>query len=457
MSKVCLIANVGQRDLQLDGQPISHDQMRGQATTFLNELNTYQPRLSMPMLSAALKRVQSNSDGKRIDAVILAATDQADEKYRQGDTEPAAQVLKKLIEELQNRPACVVVAPIRDAPNSYDRMLDVYRREIVTRKPVKDAEQIYVLCTGGTPACNTALLLASVEKYRDRVTALYVNEKTSVCTPLQIGEILLDGYRRAARDQALTQYDFAAIANDNAHPPLARHIARAASARANFDFDTLDNIVANQHSELEKLDASMAERLVTDNQLLSDNKPEALLRELFWNAHVRWHREEYADFLGRVWRMCEMAYQLLLREVTGIDLDGSPKSDDALRNWINGLPWLQEILTQRRIEPRQSMKTMEAILKALRDRDDEQRTDLRERIAAVLQPAETLQGARDLRNKSIIAHGFKGLSKSVILENLGLDEAGLWETIRSLLTALSVEKDENPYEHFAALLRKADS
>ena len=67
-----------------------------------------------------------------------------------------------------------------------------------------------------------------------------------------------------------------------------------------------------------------------------------------------------------------------------------------------------------------------------------------------------LYRARGLRNKSIIAHGYQGLSKEGILGELETEEEGLFNTLRRLLEAQGVAINDNPFDRYAKLIRALD-
>lgn len=460
MPRVCLIGNVGQRDLQRGGKPLDKGRIRDEAQALLECFEQVRKELSAPMIEEALRCAARDAGVGRVESLVLVATDQVDERFRSGDTEPAARAIKALLEDDARaavRPTVCKVHTIRDAPNDYDAMLREYRNGVLTRCQPRDADRLYVLCAGGTPACNTALLIAAIERYGERVTALYVNEATRIATPLRVSDELLRGYRRVSRDEALAHYDFSAVAHTDAHPEFVRNIARAALARANFDFNAHDTLLGRLHSELTRLDRRAAETLLTDARALANGKPEYLLREVYWSAWVRWAREEYADFLGRMWRIIEMAYQLPFAEITGFDLDGSDKTEKKLREWVERYPALLAQLEHEKVRINQSRYALEKILEAVQGGATNCDDATRDRIGRILTCTRRITRLAELRNKSVIAHGFKGLSREIILTNLEVQsDDEMWEAVKALLAEVSVTPGANPFDRFRTLIQLAD-
>ncbi len=446
---ICLIANVGQRDLQENGAPLDSKRLRAEGERIDAEYDACKARLSMPMLSAALRQVELEQ-GRKVSKVLLVATDQANERFRAGDTVSCARVLARMLrEELGNTPQVVM---IDQEPFRYDAMLSFFQRKVVTRKTAR-ADVVYVLCAGGTPACITALLLAAIGHFREKCRALVVGQGNTVATPLAVGAQVLDSYRREGLERLLERYDFSAVAANRGHPETAQHIAAAAAARLNFDF-------AAHHRILTEL-ARTGEAVVPDGWLeeaglLALGDRSAALRDLYWNAVVKWERNECCDFLGRVWRLMESGLQTALGEVSDLTFDGTVKSDNAFKKWAESVPGLIGFLQKADLAPRASTPVMEKTLQFLVEQEENGLApDRRVRFRLFLETMPVFGRARKLRNRSIIAHGFQGLNRQDILDALEKDEEGMLETLRTLLDCFGVTAGENIYQPYVQAIRQA--
>ncbi len=470
--KICLIANVGKRDLQLDGAPLpakGEGGLRGQAAALLKDYDTVRERLSAPMIQPALERI-FRLKTERIAALLLVATDQEDEAFRGGDTVECAEVLKRFVfdqcsrgkapekKQLTQEP---IVVRISEAPHQYDRMADFYRKKIVTEKALRDADCVYLLCAGGTPACNTALLLAGVARFREKCEVLNVDEGTGTVGLLSIGREMLDGYRREARGRLLERWDFDAIACDPACGLSLRRVAEAAEARLNFDFERherrLADLAPTEARHRRDLDA-----LDVEAQYLTKLCDEAkLLQELYWNAHVKWQRNECADFLGRVWRLCEAALYRVVGQITGLKFDGTRKSEVCFERWASAqsglMEWVQKEMRQPQVALRPNTEILQHTLTYMIQPENLSRFPAAPpELGEIARQVEVLYRARGLRNKSIIAHGYQGLSKEGILGELETEEEGLFNTLRRLLEAQGVAINDNPFDRYAKLIRALD-
>ena len=470
--KVCLIANVGKRDLQIDGTPLlgnGEADLRAKSTAIAGNYDAVKDRLSAPMIQPAIERIH-RLEGQRLAAVVLVATDQKDERFRPGDTIGCAEVLKRFLFDVLSRnraPEKKVLEQepslvrITDAPHRYDRMAEYYQRSVVTVKALRDADRVYLLCAGGTPACNTALLMEGVAQFREKCHVLNVDEGTGTVRPLDMGRRMLDGFRREARDRLLERGDFDAIAHDPGYREALRLLAEAAEARLNFAFQRHERLVANLvHTEAGRHRAfdtiqDDAQRLVS----LSDESTRLI--ELYWNAWLKWRRNECADFLGRVWRLCEAALCRGVGLVSGLTFDGSRESDKAFSDWGSGQAGLVEWLKKQMRRPDIALKPNTEVLQhtltyLLLPGNSSRFSSAEAELGEVANQVEALYKARNLRNKSIVAHGYNGLSKRAILEALEMDEKELFASLGKLLEAQGVAIADNPYDRYVEMIRALD-
>jgi hypothetical protein len=95
------VANVGNRDLWLDGAPIPAEQCRQRGQEILADYDAYRDRLSAPILEAGLRYVLDHHTDGPGPLVHLFATNQSETAgpYRDKDTVDVARVLKRLLPE----------------------------------------------------------------------------------------------------------------------------------------------------------------------------------------------------------------------------------------------------------------------------------------------------------------------------------------------------------------------
>jgi hypothetical protein len=109
-------------------------------------------------------------------------------------------------------------------------------------------------------------------------------------------------------------------------------------------------------------------------------------------------------------------------------------SDKKFAAWIAAEAQLAAVLENEGFHPKPSTPVLALLLGVLlRTSNDKYVQDNRERLTLLDTAVQQLDKARTLRNKSVIAHGFGGVSQEQILSELRVDETGLWEVIGNLL------------------------
>jgi hypothetical protein len=455
---IVLVANVGQRDLQRDGKPLDKTRLRDEGERILDAYSQEKGRLSAPMIEPAVRHVLQRH-GERIREVVLVATDQADERFRAGDTVTCAEVLRKFLKErfgkeIDRDP---VVLKVKESPNAYDHMLDLYRKHVVTNKHAQ-ADEVYLLCSGGTPACNMALILAGIERFTTRCHVLNVNQGDGTVVLSRIGRQTLEAYRRNVLAELLERRDFDGAAAMEGASRGAIDLARAAACRLNLDFTESWRILGDLK---ERLDAwsPVLEGLYAEADVLRDEtRPDqagAVLREVYWNAGTKWRRNECADFLGRVWRLVEAALQNAVAKRSGLGLDAFAYGN-AFGKWAEDQPELMAYLTNKALSPRPTTEGLKATIEYFASQGGPDA----EALQRLLEVVEWLWRAAKLRNRSVIAHGFRALSKKGLYAAWGLaeeDEGQVMEWLSRLLAVQGFKPGPDPYERYAEAIRALDA
>lgn len=414
----------------------------------------YRPRLSAPILEPVMRELRRLHG--QIDGVVLVGTDQADEAHRHGDTLPAARVLVKLLKEKYSDVVKGNPKPrgYTGPPHNYAAACEAYRENILRDKALQ-TDHVYVVCTGGTPACNTGLLLAAIERFRERCTVMYVPRDAAIVELPPVGRHLLARFRLEAVRGLLEHRDFMAVAAMEGVPEHAKDVARSAAARLNLDFEAGYRLLTQALGRLESPPAELRDAQETGG-LLADGDRVSVLREVYWHARLKWRRDECADFLGRVWRLQEAALYAWYKQVTGLDLDDM-SNHSAFGKWVQQTGILFQHLERSLPSPvdlRPSTFLLQKAMEVLVKVDGLLGDDLRARGKTILEAVSCLEKARELRNKSVIAHGFKGLSKSAILNAMNTDEPGLLGQLEALMAAMGIDVGEDPYAGLATGIEK---
>jgi len=486
--KKTLIANIGQRDLRIDVSQAPPEN-RELAEKVAGLLGAKPPRvrefgrrvmdayealrgaLCAPILDPILGHLASG--GERLTELVLVGTKQQDKRFMTGDTFACAEALARLLPERHDAVlagASVRVCTADGPPMDLNAMLPCYGNlcgEIA-------ADRVYAECTGGTPACNMALSLKGLEHFGERLEILHMPEGGSAPTRLNVVGYMLRRQRRAALERLTARGDFDAVAGDPAWPEAVRHLAGAAAARMNFDFEQSLRLLNKAVAEGRDWGVEQRARVQGLRQeagQLAAGVAEAVRRELYWNALLKWRRGECADFLGRTWRLLEDSLYALLEPVLDAEKIGGKKFDERFFHWINQQP--EEMTTyiqnkfEKRAEPARrplsaNIPVMMTTVHYLREhaperlRRAEWDASFWEQLVRAINDLRTLT---DLRNDSAIAHGFKGLSREVILDNAGKvkTEADLLQRLETLLAVRGGTPGEDPYAAYAAAVLVAEA
>lgn len=476
MTTRILIANIGQRDLSLDYEGLAQVQaalcaklqdaadgaakrpkpnLRKWGALLLDHMDKVLPFLSAPILDVALRDLDARE--ALPERVLLAGTKQDNKEFQKGDTFRCAEALIPVLKRDYPGLPCIETYFITGSPNDLNAVLPEY----ATLCRSLAAEQVSALCTGGTPACNMALSLRTIEFFGESGTVMHVAENAAAPTRLHIGQYLLSRHRHAALERLAARGDFDAIAEDEGYARPVRTLARAAAARMNFNFKECRNmLLAVKEDQLHDVLAPLLEEA---GQLAAGTDRGVALAEVYWNALLKWRRDECADFLGRVWRLLEGSLQDIISLAVG-HTAGAPKFREAFETWTAAQPeayraYVAGKRTRRKnIQVPASLPSSVPVLILTVDYFVKHDARLLARAgfnavrAAQFQKAvNLLRPLTDLRNGSVMAHGFSGIWKNKILTTIGAsgDESLLLDRLCELMTSQNITLGLDPYARFA--------
>ena len=430
------LANVGQRDLYLDGSPLDPKTLRQMGEKIRRNYQDYKDRLSAPILKPGIEHARLMNNDRPL-SVILFVSDQEDPRYREGDTIGCGRVLSDLLPSLFPGIQVSLMKMVRGLTR-VDEMLNYYRNCMETAKEFKEGfEMVFASCSGGIPGCNMALLWAVIEKFRDRAYPILVEEGGRAIS-LGIGKEILERFRKEVAQALAQRYDFAGLAalyrNVNQEKCL---LAEAAHCRLNLDLEGARRALAELsghpspdrdfYLELEQYISELPHE--TKNQVI----------ELYHNALIKWDKGEYLDFLGRVFRIMEASLRLLCGEWR-IPTDETHAPYKEFNEAINNCPGLRDFLREHGVDqPGVNTKTMMAILKFKEEGD--------QRLKAVRQILEGLESLITLRHKSVLGHEFGGASQKIITKAYKGEAEALFADLKNLVGQVSgTPMEENPFD-----------
>jgi hypothetical protein len=349
-------------------------------------------------------------------------------------------------------------------PSMYDEAFDAYGR-LLAQHYDPHAEVCYVLMAGGIPACNTALQLQAISCYGERCQTIYQPEGGEPY-PLRAGKQLLKTFRRATIIDALERLDFATAHAMAAHikkEELVQLIAYAHYREA-FDFEraqqalqqALEVASGTLRMFLTELRREMADLVAREDMAV-------LLRELVANAEITFTNGRYADFLGRVFRFQEAALRYIVETKLELPTDMSKQKAEVnkarFQQGIADNPGLKAFLDKRTINKKPLCYDIPTIpvMQALLDYGIQGGTRAdgtpymskaeQGRYTGVKRLLDRFSNLAQLRNQSIIAHGFQGVSRERLGEAYQGDPlADLQETASKVL---GEKLDETPFKRIA--------
>ena len=417
---ILFASNTGARDLWLDGQPLARPRPQGEQ--ILADFKAHADRICAPILGVGIE--DALKEVERLDRVVLFATDQPEsepEKFRERDTLHIARALARWLRECSDAAARigdVEVVRVQGAPQDYEAMFSFYRQFFRADNPVPDSDvdRAFLLCSSGTPASNTALLLAATLRYRDRAQAVYVTD-----TGTDRGKVLrsafsaqiLGTYRSETASALLAEYDFAAAARLVPEPLAA--LCRYAHHRLLFNF-------AEAAGELQKVKdvgqhGEFFSTLVDEARQLEGAKEVMLqCRELCFNLQVQWERQAYVDFLGRIFRLEEALLGYALQQV---GFSRAAVADIERMGTVAAERKDLAVHLSKRRMLRNGVLRMGASRpgrrKILKDYCSASKRNMPQGVDVgclrrVRDISDALGKLSKLRNRSILAHGFRGVS-----------------------------------------------
>jgi hypothetical protein len=427
------LANVGTRDVQRGGRPLEKPRMDGAA--LFAEYAAVRAELEAPILAAGLRRVLAEAPA--VSRVQLFVTDQpappdTRETHWQRDTVEFGKLLQRLLrEEFQERVARIDCEPIHFNPSDYNLTLPFYEGRLPGLVRPDQVDVVYVAPVGGADACNVGLTVNAVRLYREKCQFIYVPEGGTVQV-LELHRELLADYARQEAAAHLRRHDYAALGRTLLHTRLGKvwheHLCDYADRRLLFDFEgaaaALDEAVATADAgdaklKLARLRATLEPFLVEQKQPDSRADDAAWqswfglqrlrLGELFFNLRLKARHGAWVDALSRMFRL----HEALLRLTFELETKHSTEGTDRI-----GYPDFAKAmgadpeLAALKLGDRPTTYALERIVQHWAT---ERGKNAYRPVTAVL---EVFRALSDLRNKSIVAHGYRGVSEEAVAKQL---------------------------------------
>jgi len=448
---VYFFANIGNRDLGLikEGEPVPY---LGKDTNIIKEskrllefeeFKNLEPILIKDSIEKILRLIEGE---KVLFKVFLFGTFQNPPHYQ--DTKYIAIIIKKLLErDFKDRISKIIIKEINKNPSDYSEMFGEYKdilkkqQEEDNRKKI-DVDEIYLNITGGTPAQNFSLLLWAVSLWEDKVNVFYKLKGKKENKTEKIGK------------EVLRYIKLKEVANlSELFPKLAAELIKKFNLYGEdsdkeyyfllgkhyfflFDFDKAKEYFKKAYNLNKQESLSEIDKI---NNAKNKNETNSLIAKidiLFDNLIHQWKKEAYVDFLGRLFRFSEAILDVLYLHFDNRRL--LLINDKNLITYLNTKKFKREgIIFPSEIEIKENKlnrKVKLFFISYFAERD--------EKIKEILEILDGIEFLADLRNSTIIAHGFEGVSREKILEEYSRKRKGNKDIEKTLLRDLEFLKNK---------------
>lgn len=444
MMKNVVIFNLGNRDLyfkeptEVLGETFTDiiknkSRFREMSQYISDNYQDYKNKIMFPIVEKTLQRI-SKRKKEKIHEIILFASDQ--DIPHSTDTIHVAKVLQAYLLDLKQSPQFKqlldglkkpIVRLTKQNPADLDVMNDFYETEIGrVAGNLGSTDQAYVSITSGTPAMSTMLLLNGIKHLKNRVEILYLLNNSNLPIQLQIGKILMkQNYIDIIREN-IENYDYyAALKMIQNHSEefgvkdvvkSIEQLLRYAHARASFDFDKAEESIQQVWDNSSQYRGVIEELYdqIYDLKDSEESNANRMMSELYWNMWMLYQRGQFIDMVGRVFRFHEESLKLIIKDRLGIPL--REKGKYVNESWLKGQESLLNSLKnykgkQVQLDHPLTRFSMEAIVKFYIKQGNPE-------LQVFLDTSNALDKLATLRNKLVLAHGWKGCSEQAIYNHV---------------------------------------
>lgn len=461
---VVLLANVGASDVQVSNARVLQgagfnfrqgmiEKPRSDGRSLHQSYDKVQAGLDAPILRPVIEL--ANQIYERIDSVILFCTDQprgTPKEYREKDTLYFGKILAKLLPQRFNV-GKVQAKSIRFNPASYDLMHEYFGKNLSKFVP-SGTKWVILSLAGGTPASSLALLLNSLKFFRHKCICFYTLRDGTVVW-LSITDNILKDFALEQAAALLDRHDYW-----NLYQLLTRaglgdetvwQFSLAAAHRMYMDFpEAHERIQAALRTRSDGVLTSWKEQLralinAPQNPTLRnlgsypwDRRVEwfkRILAEQFWGMEVKAASGEWTDFLARWSNLMEAILAFIF--------------ESRARYPANPLSAIQKWVEDQGCYPPRLYKCPSRFVLLREIVSQWSQSDLLLKRVVDFVNSKPFTNLDTLRDRSIVGHGVRPISKKSIETAAGYSIEDLISQMRQLLEAvIGLPLDDNPF--FAA-------
>jgi len=411
--------------------------LRNWSEFILHNLEKFKDNITFPIITPFLAHLKLKED--KIDKLILVATNQMENSYQKSDTYFVAKIIKRIFLK-DNFLKAVEIMQLKQNVSDMDSVYENIKKLLMHTKFFKEITadaNIYLLPLGGIPAINFTLILNLILKFKNRLQQYRVDEKTAHVIPINFNEKFLLEMEKFTIENLLTQFFFASIKETSSNP-FIKLISEYAYLRLNFNFSEAFLIIEKIMKQTDFRNKVI--NVYNDHIALMKNW-EMQLAEIFFSAVIKIKQKQYVDALLRLYNLTD---NLLLEKVCKYyHLDFDPK--------ISFEKWWKKAIKKIKREIPDIEKSLEKING---DIPDLKRSGIplynvlikfQDKNDSVFEISEPLKAVSDLRNKSIAAHGFDGVSLEKINLKLKMFNLDLENLIKKIEIYLNISFNDSVY------------
>lgn len=390
----------------------------------LDHENDFTDKLSFPIIQPCLQYLKAKNIF--LHEIRLIATDQY--PAHASDTIYATKLIRSTLnrwkqtkewEPLLKPDTSIKMHSIQQNPSDLDNMWNFYNTLLADWGRESQDRKYYLSVTGGTQAMNAMLLLGASNHIGGMVEYLYLPNGAKQPISLNTGKrLLMEHYLSSIKGNVKIYEYYSALRflEKNSDAFSAQKLVGALKKLLSFAHHRISFVFAKAVTELNEAIQLLQGDLREDAIRLRDDVLERhsayLVAEIFWNARMLYEKGQYIDFCGRIFRFLEESLRHIIQNVLGIPLENKDNRGEKIqKEWLNQQPQLAQFLKSGGIDIDRSLTrmSMERIIEYYTQHG-------REDWQEILSNLRTFNALAELRNKSVMAHGFGGVSEEDIFE-----------------------------------------
>jgi len=409
MSTALLIANIGNSDIGRDKISFFSSE-KGQVNIYEKSRDLWRSKefenVELLLLNPVLRKIQETFD---IVGIYLFCTEQNPPHPQ--DTKFIAHIVKSILcSRYDFDETSINLQVISKNPADYDEMLRLYRAEIYNLP--ESTDRVFVSVTGGTQQQNFSAMFESVARFREKATMIYTSRGSEGAIECGVGYEIHKRMITHRVDilKAKKMYGVAAeLAEEYGILDVNEiKMLQAKNHRLLFDFESAWMLFNEIKDKLPEHREEIY-NAINDLEKLKNKNKYALIHELYGNMLVKWEQGAYVDFLGRLFRFEEAVLRFVVENEFNISTE-KDENDLRFKSDVSSNNNLKNFLDKNRISYNAPNRLCLFMMLRFLISKNPDRNDLK----IITDTINKIKKLSDLRNASIMAHGFEGISRDRI-------------------------------------------